>query len=606
MKTGCTGKIARWGKTKKIAVSVFGAVSLLLNIFGTGKGSSGSISVVRESIRRFRFLEDTRHFAPAQTWLAPIGKILREKLPSGSPLAIAVPDVEKIDAADRAIFQMASYERFPDRVGTVSEADASRVQGFLLASHGDLAPDENEPEWVLLATTPYHYLFAVDGCRTSPRYCDSAFKQKKEHTSNSPARETAGLLVIVGIMTLGYAVSGAAGMTIAVLSFVCSVFIWNVLRIPVDFCSRILILPFGILSFVALGRAWGMRFDLAAKRMRLGKIPVSRTGVTSPKWRKTFFFIAAFALVAAFATLSHTFSAPNGFATNGGRAKVWLLSGGLEKSFFTDSAAGFFQSFYPPGVALLTEGVWMLSGGIGEWITQLIGTIPFVATFAVVLAGCRTRLGKWTALILFSSPIPWKMATLFYSEGWLLLFLVVGIREISAENRVPGWGIVGAAGVFKSEGILLSFSLLASAAFFGKIRLRDFLPFTCGVSFPFAWFAFVFCMGDDFSGYSMSFNAGNATKAVTEMARLAFWEPWQYGWSAFFPFFCFWQKRHHGEKSRLHRFFAPSAVFLATSLLLFPVIYAFSSPYDIDWQIRTSLPRLMWGGAVVSLSASTL
>ena len=91
------------------------------------------------------------------------------------------------------------------------------------------------------------------------------------------------------------------------------------------------------------------------------------------------FLAAAWTLLALGVTLCHTLSPPNGLGVSGGRAALWLLSGGVPEGFFSDPALATFQPSYPPGLALLTLGAWGAAGGVGEWLTQLLALAPFAA-----------------------------------------------------------------------------------------------------------------------------------------------------------------------------------------------------------------------------------
>ena len=97
-----------------------------------------------------------------------------------------------------------------------------------------------------------------------------------------------------------------------------------------------------------------------------------------------------FIVYAAFA-LTHTFVAPTGLGTVGGKAKLLFLSKGFPYGFFTEPSFMLYQPPYPPGGALFLLLGYVISGGCCEWIVQVVN-----CCLAVLLLGfLLSRSSDW-------------------------------------------------------------------------------------------------------------------------------------------------------------------------------------------------------------------
>ena len=247
-------------------------------------------------------------------------------------------------------------------------------------------------------------------------------------------------------------------------------------------------------------------------------------------------FAAAWTLLALFATLSHTFSPPNGLGVSGGRAALWLLSGGIPEGFFSDPALATFQPSYPPGLALLTLGAWSAAGGVGEWLTQLLALVPFCALLWLLLSRAPGFAAKFWVFALFCTGTALNMASLYYSEGWMLLFLCVGLSRLPRASRdgdgtggiFLSWALIGFAGFFKNEGILFAGLLWAVVRCFRGRRTTPLPALLAGLAPALAWIAFSRWRGGALADYAPLWapDGGRFLFALGRILRDAFLAPW--------------------------------------------------------------------------------
>ena len=185
--------------------------------------------------------------------------------------------------------------------------------------------------------------------------------------------------------------------------------------------------------------------------------------------------VAVFAVVATAAALTHTFLAPTGLGVHGGKAKLLYLTGGIPEGFFTDPAFSSYQPAYPPGLALLTLASYWISGGCGEWLTQLI---PVFATATALWLTAGVGGGsRWAALWILAAFLgkqTLQMATFHYAEPFVALLALLGWMRLREDrDDLLGWMLLGATGLFKTEGLILLFAMAASSGIVALFDARD-------------------------------------------------------------------------------------------------------------------------------------
>jgi len=315
----------------------------------------------------------------------------------------------------------------------------------------------------------------------------------------------------------------------------------------------------------------------------------------------------AFFIFTAALTLAHTFSAPNGLGVYGGKAKLFYLAGGIPEGFFTDAAYSTYQPAYPPGLALLTLLSYMISGGCGEWLTQLI---PVFAGSVLLWALCRQVPAVWGVLWVlaaFSNRQVLQMVTLYYAEPFMALFVILGwlrVRE-NADDRT-GWLLFGIAGLFKNEGLVISCALwgvyairttMKNAKNTGKMFFAMFPllgKLTLVAAIPLAWHIFCRLAGATLYDYA-PFWEPDWTKfaaALSYMAKTAFYKPWNYGFA--YPLAAVVAIRELAVRKK-HCASAHAAAFSAlTCLVAFAYICSLSRAPFFEWHLKSSSGRLLW------------
>lgn len=189
-------------------------------------------------------------------------------------------------------------------------------------------------------------------------------------------------------------------------------------------CVSTLALGFAVVAFVAAGGFEGLVWGLLALSVSMF---LSVAGLHWLDWASAIVCIViAFGLVARLSSsakgignqkfclgvaacfcaatgalaLTHTFVAPNGLGTVGGKAKLLLLSAGFPTGFFTDGAFAPYQPTYPPGAAMLALWGYSLANVNGEWLIQLVPCL----WMSVLLGFLLTRASAWPERLLLWVP----------------------------------------------------------------------------------------------------------------------------------------------------------------------------------------------------------
>ena len=318
----------------------------------------------------------------------------------------------------------------------------------------------------------------------------------------------------------------------------------------------------------------------------------------------------AFFMLAAAAALTHTFMAPTGLGVHGGKAKLFYLAGGIPGGFFTDPAFSSYQPAYPPGFALLTLLSYWVSGGCGEWLTQLVPVFAAAAALWLTAGGgAVSRIAALWILAAFLNQQTLQMATLYYAEPFVALLVLLGWKRLQ-ENRTDrrGWVLIGAAGFFKTEGLIL-LSVAWTVYMVCEIRCskgtREAINvfrsgvgrFAAAAAAPAAWHIVCRLAGAMFYDYAPVWSPdwSKFRLALGYLLKLAFLEPWRYGFAysvaalvLALPLIC--RKPHWHPPSGLRAAAIAALVCLAT----FAFVYSLSLAPNFDWHLRTSAARLLW------------
>ena len=296
----------------------------------------------------------------------------------------------------------------------------------------------------------------------------------------------------------------------------------------------------------------------------------------------------------AFVALAHSFVGPYGYAVTGGKAKLWLLSGGIPSGFFTDGAWRFLEPAYPPGCAALTFGCYGAARFCGDWLTQIAPCV-FAAVAAAFLASRTRGVARLWLVLLFLTPVALMMTGQFYPEPLMALGVLVGWERVR-DGRSCGWLLLGAAGWFKNEGLFLLFAAwLAWRIVEGSRRARA-RDLACAMALPLAWHVGCRLAGASLNDYVAPWRLSpmRGLRALGELLTLAFLRPWDYGFAypaailaALVP-----------SIRRKARPFVAAVLFAAFSVAFFCLAYACSTANEA-WHLSTSLWRLLWTPALI-------
>lgn len=186
--------------------------------------------------------------------------------------------------------------------------------------------------------------------------------------------------------------------------------------------------------------------------------------------------LAASFLIAAglgYVAVSHPLLAPNGLGTYGGKAKLLYECGGIPESFLNSAGGMALQPSYPPGLTLLAYLHFLLSGGCGDRLVQLVVVFAMTALCLALLRGA-SRLSCALPIVLFCvSPLAIRMTSGFYAEPFVALLLVLGWQTMGSGRLFVGALVMGMAGLFRPEaGAAAALFAACGCAFRGNPRAK--------------------------------------------------------------------------------------------------------------------------------------
>lgn len=317
--------------------------------------------------------------------------------------------------------------------------------------------------------------------------------------------------------------------------------------------------------------------------------------------------VVVVSVVAAGLALTHTFVAPTGLGVYGGKAKLLFLTGGIPSGFFTDSAYSTFQPAYPPGLALMTLVAYVVSGGCGEWLTQLVVVIATALLAAFLFSRTSSAMARlWTLSAMLTS-LSLHVSSFYYAEPIVALLVLVGWEHIrERDGRVLGWVLMGLAGLFKNEGLVLLFACWAAFRLVEGRRLASLHGLFAGLSFPLVWQVGCRLAGGTLYDFAVPWNPDLAQlwQAFSLVVQEALLRPWNYAfvWPAAIalPVLCTFRKNAF-ERSVDLCGLRISVLASGLSVAVFVYILSLSRAPDFDWHLSTALPRLLWVPSLILL-----
>lgn len=348
---------------------------------------------------------------------------------------------------------------------------------------------------------------------------------------------------------------------------------------------------------------------------------------------------AALFIFLVFLSLSHPLLVPNGIAVVGGKAKLWLLDAGLPAGWFSEDSWALLVPAYPPGTATLVLSCFSVSGGCGEWLTQLIGCAAMALAFlAAVSSSCHGQTARIAGTIwllaLFLHPVALKTGTQLYPDSMSTLCIVVGWNLLWIGNdrmRQLAWIALGSAGWFKNEGILFAILCwlvwmmskarckqdgqcpqIACHSFWRNVA-KSFLMIVIGLALPLSWQIAVRSFGGGLPEYAPLWKPDflQVLAALKLELKTVVFKPWNYGLAFPMAFLIvLWRQltvkcirgSHLGDgdcATSSPDEICSAVLFSISCLVSFSWIYGCSRTSDFEWHLLSSLPRLLWTPALV-------
>ena len=271
-------------------------------------------------------------------------------------------------------------------------------------------------------------------------------------------------------------------------------------------------LVMSVVSFACVGlvpvRLWGRVFSLcwfASIALVAGPAVVRRERAHVRIYNGAFGLLL-FGVVSIL-TLSHTTVTPNVASVVGGKAKLFMDSGGFTSEFWRGSnGVDDMIPAYPPGLAMLMVPLRSTCGVTGVWLEQLIGPMAMVVLFFLLGELCSSNCwrGPLLALAMLTSLTALQIFCSMYPEGVMVAFVVAGAVRLS-KNPVDilGWLLVGAAGWLKNEGLLFSIAICLLLVLHVKER-RMLLGVAIAFGLPILWHVLAASRGACLQEYSVA------------------------------------------------------------------------------------------------------
>ena len=195
----------------------------------------------------------------------------------------------------------------------------------------------------------------------------------------------------------------------------------------------------------------------------------------------------------------------------------------------------------------------------------------------------------WVATAFFTATA-FQLGTYFYAEPIMALFALAGWERVrGGRGDVWGWLLLGAAGWFKNEGILaLPACWFAMRLLLGR-KAAPALHLMAGLALPVAWHAGCRLAGGGVYDFAPVWHPdwSQAWAALARAGRLAFLEPWRYGFA--FPLAVLgWF-----APAVRSRPFATAGMASLAMTAAYAGIFSLSRAMDFSWHLD-SIERLMW------------
>lgn len=478
-----------------------------------------------------------------------------------------------------AIHQTLLWQRLPDPVGFGDLHSVERVDAFLV-------PRTDTPP-TLEADDTRSFLHAGETKEWSLWVKEEiALPGPLPPIGRIPVwQEFAGFLPLLMVLACGAYAAGTGGAVGAVSLL--SILLFASLSLPIPF-TRMTVLAVSALTCI-------ITFSLNKRYRKVGQGICAVVQPTVKRYRIGM-AVALFILLSALA-LTHTFLPPNGLAVVGGKAKLLALCNGFPSGFFTSADWKSLEPAYPPGLASLLAGCYAISGGCGEWCTQIIGCAAMSFLLFTLLKRTRAAGGGFWFAALFLPQLCLEIGSSLYPDPFLAILVVAGWQRVSEkEADWLGWFLIGSSGWFKNEGIVYLLAAWLSLRATKGPKAAPLPHLLAALTVPLAWQIGCRIMGATLNDYAPLYSPDlrKLWAVCLDMVKYCFTKPWEYAFA--YPILIVSLILFLSKKSRRSAFarMIPVSLLTAFSLLAFAWLYACSLAADFRWHLETGLTRLLW------------
>lgn len=316
------------------------------------------------------------------------------------------------------------------------------------------------------------------------------------------------------------------------------------------------------------------------------------------------FFVSVFLFVlgSVFA-LSHLTGAPNASSVVGGKAFAFLHAQGVPIGFWTErDEYRDMLPHYPPGMSMFVVMAASLFGVDKIWMLQAVGPFSLALLFLNLAFGWRFAIGRLLSLAVCLVPVSRIIVSGMYSECFVAMCLVAGIKLMSKRYFFYGAFVAGFAAWYKLEGFAFAVFIVLEVCILFRVRLLKSICLIMASALPaLFWFLFLRCYEIGVSNFSFSnFSFSNFSCAFLDVVRVLYSDDV----SLIVILFvvcgvayerlrddCFWM------------FFTLVLAYVFAFVTFFVFVYACFSGCDMMWHISTSVSRIFWVGVVSVVAA---
>lgn len=307
-------------------------------------------------------------------------------------------------------------------------------------------------------------------------------------------------------------------------------------------------------------------------------------------------------VILSFLALSHHLVAPNGLGVFAGKAKLVVEACGIPNGFWRSSKYAIYQPGYPPGLVLIVMLANVISGVCGDWIIQLLGPFAMAClALLVVNKGGVTPWGFTMAALLTLSPVALKLSGEFYAEPFAALFLLLGWQRVKAGDAGKGWLIMGLAGLFRYESVLIASLFLLGEVLGTKDSLAHLKWIAAMIAPAGLWYFFCVVNGSGVWGFDFAARPDlwKIVRTLQAAGRDCLFLFWNTGGLFVIGVLLFVGRWCKVGESRITRGVTMSTVIALFVLFAGAIAIGYNHSAHWEWVARGVLPRVFWLSLVI-------